>query len=141
MQGQLTLQRSQPATPMTLPKSPSRTLPKELIRRRHREHEAFDARSGKDAVQVGAHRWAPAWAVLGLTLSEFAVLLKGALGWMMMRESITRRGTESISLGDVVLFCQAVLAAARGGGLAGPTAPGPRETDGLTERCATWRQQ
>jgi len=66
---------------------------------------------------------AAAQTALGLTLPEFTALLESALGWMVMPETVGRWGTESVPPGDVVLFCQAFLAGARGGGPAVLTDP------------------
>jgi DNA-binding transcriptional regulator YiaG len=56
---------------------------------------------------------AEARAALGLTLPEFAALLKEAVGWNVMPETVGRWETESAPPGDVVLFAQAYLAGAR----------------------------
>jgi hypothetical protein len=81
---------------------------------------------------------ASARTALGLTLGEFAALLESALGWAVMPEAVGRWETESVPPGDVVLFCQAFLADAHGGGV---TAPDARGGDELTVRRAARRQR
>jgi hypothetical protein len=56
---------------------------------------------------------AEARAALGLTLPGFAALLKDAVGWNVMPETVGRWETESAPPGDVVLFAQAYLAGPR----------------------------
>ena len=106
---------------------------------------------GGQVVRLGAHpryaadfkplacgQVAAARTALGLTLPEFAALLESALGWMVMPETAGRWETESVPPGDVVLFCQAFLAHAHGGGV---TAPDARGRDELTVRRAARRQR
>jgi DNA-binding transcriptional regulator YiaG len=81
---------------------------------------------------------ASARTTLGLTLPEFAALIESALGWVVMPEAVGRWETESVPPGDVVLFCQAFLADAHGGGV---TAPDARGRDELTVRRAARRQR
>jgi hypothetical protein len=56
---------------------------------------------------------AAARAALGLTLDEFAAMLRDALGWHVMPETAGRWEGGSTPPGDVVLFAQAYLAGAR----------------------------
>lgn len=63
-------------------------------------------------------------AALGLTLAEFAALLKDTVGLNVMPETVGRWETESAPPGDVVLFAQAYLATmTRNGALMDSGAP------------------
>lgn len=84
---------------------------------------------------------ASARVALSLTLPEFAALLESALGWVVLPEAAERWEAESVSPGDVVLFCQAFLADAHSGSPAAVAAPVARGMDELATRRAARRQR
>jgi DNA-binding transcriptional regulator YiaG len=70
-------------------------------------------RYAADFRAVACGQVAAARAALGLTLAEFAALLRDALGWNVLPETAGRWEDSSTPPGDVVLFAQAYLAGAR----------------------------
>jgi len=110
--------------------------------------------SGGQVVRLGSHpRYAAnfkplacgqvvaARTALGLGHAEFAALLEDALGWTVMPETVARWERESVPPGDVVLFCQAYLTGALGGGQAAPEGgTGPQWDDLAARRAARGHQ-